>query len=153
MSPPKLLVMGAAAIDITGRVMPSKTGIDPQVAHTTAPGMISLTVGGVARNIAEAAHRILSSGPAGDSTATLLVSPVGEDEFAPFLLDEQTRLGMRTDGFIRMDTSRTAVCDMVLDTDGGLVGGVADMDINHEVSEEVVCSPTLVCGFTSDIET
>lgn len=138
--PPKLLVFGAAAIDITGRVMPGKGKEAAQVAHTTAPGMISLTVGGVARNIAEAAHRMLSAGPAGDANATLLVSPVGDDEFAPLLLEEQTRLGMRMDGLIRMKASRTAVCDMVLDTDGGLVGGVADMDINHEISEELVLS-------------
>ena len=55
--PPKLLVIGASAIDITARVSDSYAA--KQVAHTTAPGNVTLTVGGVARNIAEAAHRVL----------------------------------------------------------------------------------------------
>ena len=57
----------------------------------------------------------------------------------PFLLDEHQLLGMRSDGFIRTTESRTAVCDMVLDASGALVGGVADMDIVPMVSEQTVC--------------
>ncbi|THH11202.1 hypothetical protein EW145_g820 [Phellinidium pouzarii] len=136
-TPSKLIVIGASAIDITGRVV-SKPNEFTQVAQSTAPGTVSLTVGGVARNIAEAAHRILSSGRDGDPYATLLVSPVGHDEFARFLVDEYARLGMRNNGLLRVEDCRTAVCDMVLDTSGALVGGVADMDIIRNVSENAV---------------
>ncbi|KAI5121288.1 hypothetical protein M0805_002331 [Coniferiporia weirii] len=148
--PPKLVVVGASAIDITGRVVPDGSNRSAGVVKTTAPGTISLTVGGVARNIAEAAHRVLSSGPKGDPHATLLVSPVGRDEFAPFLLDEHARLGMRSDGFLHMEDCRTAVCDLVLDESGALVGGIADMNIIRDVPEDAVIKrlknedPTLV---------
>ncbi|EJD04074.1 uncharacterized protein FOMMEDRAFT_133422 [Fomitiporia mediterranea MF3/22] len=135
-APAKLVVIGAAAVDITGRV---SRGLKRVISHTTAPGTVELTVGGVARNIAEAAHRVLSSGSnSEDRDATLLVSPIGEDAFAPFLLDEHQLLGMRSDGFIPTSESRTAVCDMVLDASGALVGGVADMDIVPMVPEQTV---------------
>lgn len=113
-------------------------GTDTQVDQSTAPGTVSLTVGGVARNIAEAAHRVLSADPNGDPSATLLLSPVGVDELAPFLFREHSRLGMRSDGFLRVKSDRTAVCNMVLDSNGSLVGGVADMDIIRDIPEEIV---------------
>ena len=108
------------------------------MAQTTAPGTVSLTLGGVARNIAEAAHRVLSAAPNGDPHATLLLSPIGVDELAPFLFREHSRLGMRSDGFLRVRNDRTAVCNMVLDAEGSLIGGVADMDIIRDISEETV---------------
>ena len=108
------------------------------MAQTTAPGTVSLTLGGVARNIAEAAHRVLSAAPNGDPHATLLLSPIGVDELAPFLFREHSSLGMRSDGFLRVRNDRTAVCNMVLDAEGSLIGGVADMDIIRDISEETV---------------
>ena len=135
--PPKLIVIGASAIDITARVADSPTSKQAQVSQTTAPGNVTLTVGGVARNIAEAAHRVLSS--VGSVSETMLLSPVGDDEFAPFLLDEMERIGMRADGMIREgEGRRTAVCNMVLDASGALIGGVADMDIVANVDEASV---------------
>ena len=108
------------------------------MAQTTAPGTVSLTLGGVARNIAEAAHRVLSAAPNGDPHATLLLSPIGVDELAPFLFREHSRLGMRSDGFLRVRNDRTAVCNMVLDGSGGLTGGVADMGIVQSFDSTLV---------------
>ncbi|OCB88300.1 hypothetical protein A7U60_g4502 [Sanghuangporus baumii] len=135
-APPKLIVVGAAAVDVTGRV---SRGLVRVISQTTAPGTVVLTVGGVARNMAEAAHRVLSSGPDAQPDATLLVSPIGrKDEFSSFIVDEHDLLGMRHDGLLRTSEHRTAVCDMVLDASGALVGGVADMDIIHNVPESAV---------------
>ena len=145
-------MIGGSAIDITATLGSQQHN----VSQTTAPGSVSLSVGGVARNIAEAAHRVLSSSSAAGSTstthensvpsnsenedATLLITPVGYDEFAHFLIDEQKRLGMRDDGLMKTRNERTAVCNVLLDSNGALVNGVADMDIIKNVDAEIVCA-------------
>lgn len=111
-----------------GRGSHSETGT-VYLNGSTVPGSVSLTVGGVARNMAEAAHRIFTSRSTLHSKATMLVSPIGQDEFSPLLTAEQKRLGMRVDGLLKTADSRTAVCNMLLDEGGSLIGGVADMDI------------------------
>lgn len=127
------MVIGSAAVDITAQ---ANVDVDVTLAKgSTAPGKVSLSMGGVARNIAEAAHRILTA--QGLSTSSLLLAPVGEDGFGKLLVDETEKLGMRTDGLLKSE-GRTAVCDMVLDNTGNLTGGVADMEITQALVEEQV---------------
>ncbi|KAI0698446.1 indigoidine synthase A-like protein [Cerioporus squamosus] len=128
--PAKLVVIGSAAVDIIARADPMPGVAHPNSnLHTTTPGIVSLTSGGVGRNVAEAAHRILSSQSKDLSHSTILLSPVGEDAFGQLLVSESENIGMRTDGLIKVPAARTAVCNMVLDSAGGLTGGVADMDV------------------------
>lgn len=84
----------------------------------------------------------------------MLVSAVGKDSFGRLLVDEMGRMGMRTDGLLtagqsenqaEADDGRTAVCNMVLDGKGGLVGGVADMDIILSLKEKEVYSLCPAC--------
>jgi hypothetical protein len=49
---------------------------------------------------------------------------------------------MRTDGFMASH-QRSAVCSMVLDNSGNLIGGVADMDLIQSIEPEEV-SPLLI---------
>lgn len=93
--------------------------------------------------MAEAAHRILMSQSTSSSSTTILISAVGSDSFGRLLVDETGRMGMRTDGLVHFESSRSAVCNMVLDSDGNLVGGVADMDIISSLKPEKVsaCKP------------
>jgi pseudouridine-5'-phosphate glycosidase/pseudouridine kinase len=119
----KLLIVGSAAIDITAR---AQVGVDDAlIMHSTAPGNVSLSLGGVARNIAEAAHRVIASDSPQHSP--LLVSAIGHDHFGRFLISETAEIGMRVDGLVKSD-KRTPICNMILDSSGGLIGGVADMD-------------------------
>ncbi|RDX55774.1 indigoidine synthase A-like protein [Lentinus brumalis] len=128
--PAKLVVIGSAAVDITARADPVPGGTRSNSnLHTTSPGIVTLTSGGVGRNVAEAAHRILSSQSKDLSHSTILLSPIGEDAFGQFLVSESEKIGMRTDGLMKVSAARTAVCNMVLDSAGGLTGGVADMDV------------------------
>ena len=130
--------MGASALDITAQ----STAVDPgSITHSTTPGAVKFTPGGVGRNVAEAAHYILSSELMGRPESTMLVSPIGTDAPAAVLLADYSRTGMRTDGLLIDELSRTAVCNMLLDSSGNLLGGVADMDIlrGHNV-EPVSCS-------------
>jgi pseudouridine-5'-phosphate glycosidase/pseudouridine kinase len=95
--------------------------------HSTTPGSVSLWPGGVGRNIAEATHRILSN--KSSSQIPILVSLVGEDTIGGVLRNELSRIGMRTDGLILAPGGVSAACSIVLDAEGGLIAGVADMNI------------------------
>jgi len=140
-----VIVVGASAVDITSKV-PALDGDHTHfLSQSTSRGAIALSVGGVARNIAEATHRVLSSNYVEhpSTNGTLLVSPIGDDAFANILLNDCEDIKMRTDGLLRTKGSRTAVCNMVVDGQGSLIGGVADMDITrdtppNEVSQRFV---------------
>ncbi|EMD42115.1 hypothetical protein CERSUDRAFT_147657 [Gelatoporia subvermispora B] len=137
-TPAKLVVVGSAAVDVTAQANPNP-GADLSLgSQSTVPGAVSLSLGGVARNVAEAAHRILTAHSQGQSGDTLLISPLGNDSFGNLLVSETERIGMRTDGFVRTEGGRSAVCNMVLDTQGSLIGGVADMDIIHSLEVQTV---------------
>ncbi|KAJ7169834.1 indigoidine synthase A-like protein [Mycena filopes] len=126
-APAKVVVVGSAALDITSRAtdMTDSVGL-----HSTSPGTVALGLGGVARNIAEACHRM--------GEPALLVAPLGEDTWGHLLGKETEAMGMRTDGFIKRSTERTAVCNLFLDGAGSLIGGVADMDITQQLDAELV---------------
>ena len=104
--------------------------------HSTTPGSVSVSPGGVGRNIAEATHRILSK--KSGSRTPVLVSLIGEDTMGGVLRNGLSRIGMRTDGLIPIPGKASSVCNMVLDTEGGLITGVADMDIIESLEGDTV---------------
>lgn len=121
-------------MDITARPDASSA----LATHSTAPGSVHMSPGGVARNVAEAAHRVLqvlSVNASFESNKPLLISPVGEDAFAAVLALETEARGMRSDGLMKQLSlvDRTAVCNMLLDSQGDLQTGVADMAITSSV--------------------
>jgi pseudouridine-5'-phosphate glycosidase/pseudouridine kinase len=126
--PPRALVFGAAAVDITS----ATTRLVP---HTTTPGSISISAGGVGRNIAHAAQNLAPPGE------IMLVSPVGThaahiDPLGQLLALALQDAGMRADGLVPTP-GRTAACSLVLE-DGDLTGGVADFAIAEELGAEAV---------------
>jgi len=139
-----VLIFGSAAIDVTAQARPS-TG---SILHTTVPGAVQFTPGGVGRNIAECASRL------SDPDEVLLVSAIGTrsrsgnqddssltaDTFGTILETEMGISDMRTDGLIRReeDGANTAVCNLILSNDGGLIAGIADMDIAESITSEEV---------------
>ncbi|KAG1757629.1 Indigoidine synthase A like protein-domain-containing protein [Suillus lakei] len=124
-----LIIVGCAAVDITSQPL-----TDSDLGHqSTSPGKVSMSLGGVGRNIAEAAHRVLSSCGSEFSAATLLVSPVGDDSFGRLLREETRMLGMRSDGLISVHGGRSSVCSLLLERSGGLRAGVADMDLVRDM--------------------
>lgn len=129
---PSVLVIGSAAIDLTSSVS------GPLVPGTTTPGTVFVSPGGVGRNIAEAAQALL---PAGE---VMLLSAVGTDvsgtdtdAFGDLLKLELGKGGLRTDGLVPLPGA-TSVCNLLLEKDGDLVGGVADMDIVEGLTVETV---------------
>jgi pseudouridine-5'-phosphate glycosidase/pseudouridine kinase len=121
---PKVLVVGSAALDISAQTE------DTAGSHSTSPGTVAISLGGVARNIAEACHRV--------GTPTLLIAGLGADAWGQLLYDETKVVGMRTDGFIKRSNERTAVCNLFLNGSGDLVNGVADMAITQKLDAYLV---------------
>ena len=101
--------------------------------HTTAPGSVGLSLGGVAGNVAGAAR---SCGIAD----VLLVAPVGADFLGSVASEGLAARGMRCDGLVRLVAGEggTPTCGILLDPSGELVGGVADMGIVAEMKGEAV---------------
>ena len=126
-------------MDITAQADPAIANTSDSI-HSTVPGSISLTLGGVGRNLAEAAHRVLrsQSQPPNGAGSVVLVSAIGNDAFGKLLVQAMEGMGMRTDGLVRLDGARSAICNMVLDSTGGLTTGVADTDITLSLDREAV---------------
>ena len=120
LSPADIIVIGASAIDITSKYNNDILSNSP---GSTFPGNVTLSTGGVARNIAEASSRVLRK----SSLSTLLLTPVGNDEFANILKSSIEKLKMRTDGLINSKYS-TPIVNLVLSSDGQLREGVASFE-------------------------
>ncbi len=131
------MVIGSAAVDITAHELASTNAAIAK--HSTAPGHVKISSGGVGRNVAEATHRVLEA--KSSHLSVLLFAPIGGDTFGQILSKELSKSGMRVDGLLKFEDVDTAVCNMVLDSQGALVGGVADMGINSKFTADVVgCS-------------
>lgn len=125
---PSVLVIGSAALDITSQ---SPTQLVP---GTTTPGSIILTPGGVGRNIAEAAQKLLAP------SSVQLVSTIADDMVGRVTKLELEVVGLRTDGLLRIteDGRGSAACTLHLGPSGDLEAGVADMGIVEKMGVEDV---------------
>lgn len=127
--PADVIIIGASALDITSQYRDS---VKP-IPQSTFPGTVKISLGGVGRNIAEAANRVLRKSP----LSSMLVTPVGSDEFASILKTATAQLKMRTDGFIGT-TRTTPVVSLLLASDGELREGVSSFDaVDHLTFGEV----------------
>jgi len=131
------VVIGSAAADVVSQANVISDIDDSRGRQSTFPGTVGLHLGGVGRNIAEAAYRISTSRFQVQPSATVLVSSVGDDALGRLLLEEMRKIGVRTDG-VTTTHQRSAVCNMVLDGSGNLIGGVADMNIIKSIQPETV---------------
>lgn len=113
--PARILCLGGAAVDRTYRTRaPARLG-------TSNPAAAALSFGGVARNVAESLAR-LGSGVA-------LVSRVGDDAGGTALLDRLREAGVDVSAVERVAGAASAEYVAVLDVDGGLLVGLAAMDL------------------------
>jgi pseudouridine-5'-phosphate glycosidase/pseudouridine kinase len=137
-TPTELIVVGAAAVDVIAQADSSTRSDSSLINASTVPGTVETSLGGVARNVAEAAHRTLLSLKCPDAShRTLLVAPLGDDSFGAIIRQETESVGMRSDGLLvttmpgcqtatHRAERRSPVCNMVLSRTGDLIGGVAD---------------------------
>lgn len=106
-----VLVVGGANLDLLAR---SHAALQ---LHTSNPGTSSGTPGGVGRNIAENLARL--------GTPTRLVLAVGDDPAGAELLERTQAAGVET--FEVPWAGATGTYTAILDADGSLLAGVADM--------------------------
>src|ERR1700710_1820090 len=115
--PRSVLVVGGANLDLLAR---SRAALQ---LHTSNPGASARTPGGVGRNIAENLARL--------GTVTRLVLAVGNDPAGAELLERTQASGVET--FEVPWTGATGTYTAILDADGSLLAGVADMAATEQI--------------------
>ncbi len=106
------VVVGGANMDVVAR---SGRAVVPE---TSNPGQVSLSAGGVGRNVAECLARL--------GTPCQLVAAVGSDAFADLVLEATRSSGVVID-HVRRAPGATGTYVAVLDERGELVTAVSDM--------------------------
>jgi pseudouridine kinase len=120
---PRVVVIGGANVDV-------KAHSAARVRQGTSnPGHISLTPGGVGRNVAENLARL--------GTRTFLVAAVGRDAAGESLLNQTAAAGVRVEYVHRTDQP-TGTYVALLDCDGEMVAAVADMAATSALGPEEV---------------
>lgn len=110
--PAQVVVIGGANVDVLAR---------PHVAPvpaTSNPGSVTVTPGGVARNIAENLARL--------GTSVALLAVVGSDAYGDLVVEVCVEAGVDVD-LVRRGLAPTGTYVALLDERGELVSGVADM--------------------------
>jgi pseudouridine kinase len=110
-----VLVIGAMAIDAKGK--PRRA----LVPGTSAPGTVRLSVGGVARNIAENLARL--------GVHATLLSVVGDDPIGRFLLDATARSGVDVEHVSVRRGQRSGAYLAVMDRSGAPAHAIDDMTV------------------------
>jgi pseudouridine kinase len=121
-----ILCIGAAAVDRKYRALKSLE------ADTSNPVRSERSAGGVARNVAENLARL--------GVPTAFASLVGADDNGRFLVDGLTALGVDVSGVQATSDHPTAEYVAVLQPDGTLAYGLADMAIFDAVTPEFVAA-------------
>jgi pseudouridine kinase len=118
-----VVVVGGANVDVKAR---SAAALVPA---TSNPGAVVRSPGGVGRNIAENLARL--------GSRVSLVTAVGADAEGAWLLTETAVAGVSVRDAVRVGPS-TGSYVAVLDADGELVAGVADMAAVDALTEDLV---------------
>ena len=129
--PRRIAVVGAINMDITGT--PDTAMIDGD----SNPGVITLSPGGVGRNLAE--NLILLG------NRVSLVTALGEDFYATILEEHCRDLGLDLSMSFPVPGGRTSSYLCLNGTDGNVIGAVSDMAIVDQITPERLrpCLPRL----------
>src|SRR4051812_23232396 len=105
------------------------------VPASSNPGATAIAHGGVGRNVAENLARL--------GSPVRLIGVVGQDDAGSALLDQLGLLDVALRGVRRSADCATGTYTAVLDHDGGLVIGVADMAATDSLGPEDVSRESL----------
>lgn len=118
----RVVVIGAACLDIKGRL------VEPLLMGTSNAGRLTISVGGVARNIAENLARL--------GADTTLIAAVGADEFGQLIMSQTEEAGVRTEAMLIIEDQHTAAYLALLDHDGLLHTALDDSDCVRALTPE-----------------
>jgi pseudouridine kinase len=130
---PYILVIGASIIDIVGF---SSVKYRP---HTSNPGKIKVSFGGVARNIAETTARL--------GLNTKFISVLGDDENGKRILEHSKLMGYDMADSLRLKNSSTPTYMAILDEKGEMVSALVDVQsLNHLNNTFIDSKASLIKG-------
>jgi pseudouridine kinase len=121
---PDIVVVGAACLDIKGRLHGAS------VAHTSNPGVVRLSIGGCARNVAENLARL--------GATTALISAVCQDDFGRTILHHTARASVNTDYVVVSCDQHSAAYMALLDAHGQLLLGVDDIEATSAITPAII---------------
>jgi pseudouridine kinase len=114
-----VVVVGGAAVDIQGAPQ------HPLALKDSNPGKIQLSLGGVARNIAENCVRL--------GVPVQMLTAVGDDLFGDLIKRHSILLGIGIEHALFLKETHSATFMAVNDVDGDLALAIADMEITQKV--------------------
>jgi pseudouridine kinase len=121
---PYVLVIGAAGIDSKG------IAEGPLTLGTSTPGRVRVSVGGVARNVADNLARL--------GVETVLLSAVGNGGSGKRVLTQARDVGINVDYVVVTKDYHTAAYLALLDRQGNLVMSVDDMRVLTCITPELI---------------
>lgn len=121
---PYVLVIGAAGIDSKGRANA------PLTLGSSTPGLVRVSVGGTARNVADNLVRL--------GVEAVLLSAVGNDGSGRRIRSNATEVGINIKHLIVSDMHHSAAYLAVLDEHGNLVMSVDDMEVLSCLTPQVI---------------
>ena len=130
-------VIGGANIDIGG------TPYNKLIPEDSNPGKISITFGGVGRNIA---HNLSNLG-----VNVKLLTAVGSDPFGRELLNYCEKAGMDVSCSLEVDGVRSSMYMYINDSEGDMSLALSDMDICSRITPEYIESHSDVINGASAV--
>ena len=115
-----VLGIGAANIDINGR---SKQTL---ILHDSNPGYMSISVGGVTRNVLENLSRI--------GYPTKLITALGDDNYGKFIKEYSTQAGIDFSYSMTVENENSSSYLCILDEKGDMYVSISDMHIVNNIS-------------------
>lgn len=119
-----IVVIGGASLDIKGRLRRDF------IAGTSNAAAIQISVGGVARNIAENLARL--------GTSVALISVVCADDFGRAILQQTEAAGVDLRYTVRTCDQRSSSYIAILGSDGGLLAGLDDSGAGRAITPEYI---------------
>lgn len=121
---PYVCVIGAANVDICG--YPNST----LIPRTSNIGKISVSMGGVGRNIAENLARM--------GIYTKLITAVGSDGYGRMITEHSKDAGIDTSEFVTVTTSTSSTYMAVLDSNNDMAVAIADTKILDNLTIDLI---------------
>ncbi|WP_130807213.1 PfkB family carbohydrate kinase [Senegalia massiliensis] len=118
----EIIVIGGSNIDIQG------FSNEKLIRNDSNPGKIELSVGGVARNIAENLSLLKEN--------VNLISAIGDDIYGKKVLNELKFSNIVTDNMLISKKHSTSTYLSILDNDGDMDVAISAMDIFNEITSE-----------------
>ena len=118
------IVIGGANMDICGAASNSFKIKDSN------PGIISMSAGGVARNIAENLALL--------ECQCHLIAAIGNDDFGNSLLNQANAVGINTDKILKLENKKTSTYLSIVDDTGEMISAISDMSIVDTITPEYI---------------